>query len=134
MRYPLVIARSLLTTAALLLAGFASAEDMYLQRWVADPAKSSLGFTATQEGAEFTGVFREFSSGMELMGNADTAVLQKVDATIQLGSVDTDYQDRDDENWLAHSIYEPQDKALKQRKVNFEPKTVPTFEPKERTY
>ena len=45
-----------------------------------------------------------------------------------------DYEGRDDENWLAHSIYDPTNKELKKRKVNFEPKTVPTFEPKERTY
>lgn len=45
-----------------------------------------------------------------------------------------DYQDRDDENWLCHSIYDPADKRLKKRAVNFSPKTVPMFEPQERTY
>jgi len=45
-----------------------------------------------------------------------------------------DYQDRDDENWLAHSVYHPETKALSKRKVNMEPKTVPTFEPMIRTY
>jgi succinate dehydrogenase / fumarate reductase, flavoprotein subunit len=45
-----------------------------------------------------------------------------------------DYQDRDDENWLAHSLYDPGSKTLSQRAVNFTPKTVPTFEPKERKY
>ncbi|MFP6807570.1 MAG: succinate dehydrogenase flavoprotein subunit [Pseudomonadales bacterium] len=45
-----------------------------------------------------------------------------------------DYQDRDDENWLAHSIYQPATKKLSQRKVNMKPKTVPTFEPMERKY
>jgi len=45
-----------------------------------------------------------------------------------------DYQGRDDENWLCHSIYEPVEKKLLKRSVNFEPKTVPMFEPKERTY
>ena len=45
-----------------------------------------------------------------------------------------DYTERDDENWLAHSIYDPVSKELKKRKVNFEPKTVPMFEPKVRTY
>jgi len=45
-----------------------------------------------------------------------------------------DYQERDDENWLCHSIYDPLTKTLKKRAVNFEPKTVPVFEPKERTY
>jgi succinate dehydrogenase / fumarate reductase flavoprotein subunit len=45
-----------------------------------------------------------------------------------------DYQERDDKNWLCHSIYDPVQKKLLKRSVNFEPKTVPMFEPKERTY
>ena len=45
-----------------------------------------------------------------------------------------DYEDRDDENWLCHSLYMPATKELKKRAVNFTPKTVPTFEPKIRTY
>ncbi|MBL4611949.1 MAG: succinate dehydrogenase flavoprotein subunit [Pseudomonadaceae bacterium] len=45
-----------------------------------------------------------------------------------------DYEDRDDENWLCHSLYMPATKELKKRAVNFTPKTVPTFEPKVRTY
>ena len=45
-----------------------------------------------------------------------------------------DYQERDDENWLCHSLYFPDEKRLGKRSVNFTPKTVPTFEPKERVY
>jgi succinate dehydrogenase / fumarate reductase flavoprotein subunit len=45
-----------------------------------------------------------------------------------------DYQERDDDNWLAHSIYNPQTKTLSKRSVNFTPKTVDTFEPKIRSY
>ncbi|MBZ5486290.1 succinate dehydrogenase flavoprotein subunit [Halomonas aquamarina] len=45
-----------------------------------------------------------------------------------------DYPDRDDVNWLKHSLYFPLTKELKQRDVNFKPKTVDTFEPKVRTY
>ena len=45
-----------------------------------------------------------------------------------------DYQVRDDDNWLCHSIYDPNNKTLSKRAVNFEPKTVPMFEPKERIY
>jgi succinate dehydrogenase / fumarate reductase flavoprotein subunit len=45
-----------------------------------------------------------------------------------------DYKDRDDENWLAHSIYDPLSRELKKREVNMTPKTVPTFEPQERKY
>ena len=45
-----------------------------------------------------------------------------------------DYQERDDDNWLAHSIYDPKDKSLDKRNVNFEPKTMERFEPKARHY
>ncbi len=45
-----------------------------------------------------------------------------------------DFQDRDDENWLCHSMYYPGDKRVGKRAVNFTPKTVDTFEPKIRTY
>lgn len=45
-----------------------------------------------------------------------------------------DYQDRDDENWLCHSMYYPDDKRVGKRAVNFEPKTVDTFQPKARVY
>ncbi|MGC3874027.1 succinate dehydrogenase flavoprotein subunit [Halomonas sp. GXIMD04776] len=45
-----------------------------------------------------------------------------------------DYPDRDDVNWLKHSIYFPTEKKLGKRDVNFTPKTVDTFEPKIRTY
>jgi len=45
-----------------------------------------------------------------------------------------DYQDRDDENWLCHSIFKPGGKTIAKRAVNFTPKTVDTFQPKIRTY
>ena len=45
-----------------------------------------------------------------------------------------DFQDRDDENWLCHSMYFPGEKRVGKRDVNFKPKTVDTFEPKVRTY
>ena len=45
-----------------------------------------------------------------------------------------DFQERDDENWLCHSVYDPVNKQVSKRGVNFEPKTVDTFQPKIRTY
>ncbi|ATJ83491.1 succinate dehydrogenase flavoprotein subunit [Halomonas beimenensis] len=45
-----------------------------------------------------------------------------------------DYPDRDDANWLKHSLYFPAEKRLGKRDVNFAPKTVDMFEPKVRTY
>jgi len=45
-----------------------------------------------------------------------------------------DFPDRDDENWLCHSLYDPTSKTLGKRHVNFEPKQVKAFPPKIRTY
>lgn len=45
-----------------------------------------------------------------------------------------DYPDRDDENWLCHSLYSPKTKTLTKREVNFKPRMVDTFQPKIRTY
>ena len=45
-----------------------------------------------------------------------------------------DYQERDDQNWLCHSLYFPETKEVTKRDVNFTPETVDTFEPKARTY
>ncbi|KDE39188.1 MAG: succinate dehydrogenase flavoprotein subunit [Nitrincola lacisaponensis] len=45
-----------------------------------------------------------------------------------------DFTERDDENWLCHSIYFPVDKRIGKRAVNFAPKTVDAFPPKVRTY
>jgi len=45
-----------------------------------------------------------------------------------------DFRERDDENWLCHSLYFPNEKRVGKRDVNFSPKTVDTFEPEVRTY
>ena len=45
-----------------------------------------------------------------------------------------DYPDRDDENWLKHSIYFSTDKSINKRDVNLDPKKVQSFQPSARTY
>jgi succinate dehydrogenase / fumarate reductase flavoprotein subunit len=45
-----------------------------------------------------------------------------------------DFQERDDENWLCHSVYFPETKTLGKRGVNFNLKTREAFEPKVRAY
>ena len=45
-----------------------------------------------------------------------------------------DFTERDDENWLKHSMYFPTEKRVGKRDVNFSPKTVEAFEPKIRSY
>ena len=45
-----------------------------------------------------------------------------------------DYEDRDDDNWLCHSMYFPEDKRVGKRDVNFAPKTMDAFQPAARSY
>lgn len=45
-----------------------------------------------------------------------------------------DFEDRDDTNWLCHSIYFPGEKRVGKRAVNFKPRTMEAFQPKKRTY
>ena len=45
-----------------------------------------------------------------------------------------DFPKRDDKNWLKHTLYFSDDDTVKFRAVNNKPKTVDTFEPKERVY
>ncbi len=45
-----------------------------------------------------------------------------------------DFQERDDENWLCHSMYYPEERRLGKRAVNFSPRTVETFQPMVRSY
>ena len=45
-----------------------------------------------------------------------------------------DYKERDDANWLCHSLYFPGDKSVAKRAVNFAPRTVDAFQPVARSY
>ena len=45
-----------------------------------------------------------------------------------------DFQERDDDNWLCHSIYMPGKREIGKRAVNMALKTMKPFEPKVRTY
>ena len=45
-----------------------------------------------------------------------------------------DYPDRDDDNWLKHSIYFSETKEVSKRDVNYRPKTVQAFQPTVRSY
>ncbi len=45
-----------------------------------------------------------------------------------------DYPERDDDNWLCHSLYNPESESMAKRAVNMSPKTREAFPPKARTY
>ncbi|EWH12301.1 succinate dehydrogenase flavoprotein subunit [Catenovulum agarivorans DS-2] len=45
-----------------------------------------------------------------------------------------DFPERDDANWLCHSIYKPDTESMSKRDVNMQPNTREAFPPKVRTY
>ena len=45
-----------------------------------------------------------------------------------------DFPDRDDENWLCHSLFFKKENRVSKRNVNLSPKTVDAFKPKARVY
>ena len=75
----------------------------------------------------------EASSILDCADMAAAASLYRTESRWGLYHNRVEY-DRDDENWLCHSMYFPGEKRVGKRAVNFAPKTREAFAPKVRTY
>jgi succinate dehydrogenase / fumarate reductase flavoprotein subunit len=94
-------------------------ENMFL------PDKSAVFNTARIEALEMQNLFEVAEA---------TAVAANERKESRGAHARDDYPDRDDENWLKHSVYFSETKKVIKRKVNNKPKTVEAFQPTVRTY
>ena len=70
-----------------------------------------------------------------LMAVARATIISAINRTESRGAhARDDYRERDDKEWLKHTLYYPKDDKIEYRPVQFKPLTVDTFEPKVRSY
>ena len=94
-------------------------ENMYLED------KSTIFNTARVEALEMQNLFEVAEA---------TAITANERRESRGAHARVDYPERDDDNWLKHSIYFSSTKSVLKRDVNFRPNMVQAFQPEERTY
>jgi polyisoprenoid-binding protein YceI len=85
---------AMLVALAWLAAGACAADTSGVTHYVLDPAKSSLEFTFLQAGAPNKGRFRSFQVSFDF--SPENLAASRLDVTVEINSVDTGDQERDD--------------------------------------
>ena len=93
--------------------------------------KIHLGDKSNQFNAERVEIF-EYLNLLEIANSTAYSALERKES--RGAHAREDYPERDDENWLCHSLYFKNNDEVKKRKVNLTPKSVDAFKPKARVY
>ena len=93
--------------------------------------KIHLGDKSNQFNAERVEIL-EYLNLLEIANSTAYSALERKES--RGAHAREDYPERDDENWLCHSLYFKNNDAVKKRKVNLTPKSVDAFKPKARVY
>src|SRR5262245_15422130 len=92
--FPATLAAAVLALQTLPAPPPAAAATADTSHYVLDAAKSTLQFTFTQAGAQNKGRFKRFTTALDLSG--DNSAASRLAVTVDMTSVDTGDQERDD--------------------------------------
>lgn len=130
------VRKELQKTMQLYFGVFRQGESMQKGRKILEELRERVENVALEDSSKAFNTAR--IEALELANLLEVAEATAVSAEVRTESrgahAREDFTERDDENWLCHTLYYPQDRNVKKRGVNFAPKTVEKFEPMVRSY
>lgn len=130
------VRKELQKTMQLYFGVFRQGENMQKGRKILEELRGRVENIALEDSSKAFNTAR--IEALELANLLEVAEATAVSAEVRTESrgahAREDFTERDDVNWLCHTLYYPQDRSVKKRGVNFAPKTVEKFEPMVRSY